>query len=315
MSGRRHRIDSIGNSYEDHVAALIGRMASLVKVPREQDYGVDFFCLPRVPAGATTETVSELSSLQVKGGQAKLVYGGLDDRGNWREYEFAWLRSLATPLHLARVDSEFRSVELFSIWPLWWIFWRQSVPPFEVVFSVESPLAEYSDWQEPKPTRSSQGAGKGDGTTWAINLGPPFLQLTNDNLNDSDFREQAVAILRERITTDRLMLMLFHLFIPTLTNITAWSTKPPKTLGARTWQFWDARPGVNIERLCQTASPILVNLGIHLQWQNDAAAYHLVPVLEWLNEKGWLDGIGKGLLDGLHRTQARGEGPKESSSG
>lgn len=104
------------------------------------------------------------------------------------------------------------------------------------------------------------------------------------------------------------MLMLFHLFIPALTNITAWSTNPPKTLGARTWQFWDPRPGVNIERLSQTLGPIVVNLGIHLQWQNDVAAYNLIPVLEWLNEKGWLDAFGEGLLDGLRDTQARGVG-------
>jgi hypothetical protein len=91
------------------------------------------------PAGAWIETVSELGSLQVKGEQAELAYGGLDKHGNWYEYQFTWLRSLATPVHLARVDAAFRSVEFFSIWPSWLIFWRQSVDPFEVVFSAESP--------------------------------------------------------------------------------------------------------------------------------------------------------------------------------
>ena len=54
---------------------------------------------------------------------------------------------------------------------------------------------------------------------------------------------------------------------------------------------------------------MLVNLGVHLQWQNDQAAYKLIPVLEWLDGEGRLDPIGKGLLDGLRGTQARGVGP------
>lgn len=80
------------------------------------------------------------------------------------------------------------------------------------------------------------------------------------------------------------------------------------------WQFWDSRPGANITRLCRTAAPILVNLGAHLQWQNDLAAYNHVPALEWLDSKGYLDDMGRGLLDGLRGTQAKGIGPAEGLS-
>jgi len=107
--------------------------------------------------------------------------------------------------------------------------------------------------------------------------------------------------------------MLFHMFVPVLTNFTSWSTDPPESLESRTWHFWDSRPKANIERLCQRAGPILVNLGIHLQWQNDHAAYNLVPVLEWLDGNGRLDQIGKGLPDGLRQAQASGVGPRETS--
>jgi len=75
-------------------------------------------------------------------------------------------------------------------------------------------------------------------------------------------------------------------------------------------QFWASQPGANIARLCGTAGPILTNLGVHLQWQDDWAAYRLVPILEWIDTQGHLDSIGKGLLEGLRGTQARGVGPR-----
>src|SRR3990172_7499880 len=122
MSGRRHVMDSTGSTYEDCAQFLVGHIASLVKVPREQDFGIDFYCQPRVLVGPQTETVAELCSLQVKGGREKLAYGGLNRRGEWRVYELTWLRSLASPLYLVRVNTKRTAVELFSTWPLWLIF-------------------------------------------------------------------------------------------------------------------------------------------------------------------------------------------------
>jgi hypothetical protein len=53
----------------------------------------------------------------------------------------------------------------------------------------------------------------------------------------------------------------------------------------------------------------LVNLGIHLQWQNDPSAFALIPTLEWLNERRELGGIGQGLLARLIENRRNGVGP------
>jgi hypothetical protein len=302
-------MDSAGSTYEDCVRLILGRIASLVQIPREKDFGIDFYVQPRISAGPRTETVAELGSLQVKGGDQGLVYGGVDRNGAWREYEFTWLQSLATPLYLIRADSACTAVEIFSLWPLWLIFWRQAVSPFEVILTTQPQAAEPHAWRDPQASRHPDGESKGDGMRWIVHLGPPFLRLTADNLQDRGFQQRAIAVLRTWIAHDRLTLMRYHQFIPVLTGITAWRTEPPDILETRTWQFWDARPGANIARLCQTASPMLVNLGAHLQWQDDWAAYKLVPILEWLDEQGHLDPMGKVLLDGLRGTQLRGVGP------
>ena len=54
MPGRRHIMDSVGSTHEDCVRLLLGRIASLVQVPREKDFGIDFYLQPRIAAGPRT---------------------------------------------------------------------------------------------------------------------------------------------------------------------------------------------------------------------------------------------------------------------
>jgi hypothetical protein len=308
-------MDSAGSNYENFVNFVGGRIASLVRIPREQDFGIDFYAQPRTPASARTESVTELGALQVKGGSAEFFYGGNNGRGEWRDYEFAWLRSLATPLYLAQVDAACSAVELFSLWPVWWIFLRQPMPPFEVTFITQPPGSRTGAWQEPQSAPGTNASGKGDERRWTIDLGPPFLRLTAENVNDAGFRELAVRIFRTWISLDRLMLMRYLQGIPVLTGITQWQTNSTDGIVPNIWQFWSSVPGANIAGLCQTAGPILTNLGAHLQWQNDQAAYLLVPVLEWIDGLGQLDDMGRGLLNGLRETQSRGVGPADGLGG
>lgn len=314
MSGRRNVMDSRGGTYEDCAKLLIGQIANLIAVPRDKDFGVDFYCEPRVSAGPGAEAVWGLCSLQVKGGSSDLTYGGLNDRSQWKDYEFGWLKSQATPLYLVKVLQDCEGVEMYSLWPIWLVFWQQSGLPFELVFITETPGK--SAWKDPVATPHPKGTGHGDGNRWTIYLGPPFLLLTSENLKNATFRQQATTILRTRIVYDRANLMRYHQFIPALTGITGWSTNTIELPEVREWHFWSSTPGENIRRLCLTAGPLLVNLGIHLQWQNDRAAYRLIPVLEWIDQYNYLDEIGRGLLRNLRATEAAGIGPSgEGMSG
>ena len=69
MSGQRHKIDSTGDMYQDFAELVLGRIAVLVEVPRQRDYGIDFFCQLLKPTGTATQTVTELFAIQVKGGK------------------------------------------------------------------------------------------------------------------------------------------------------------------------------------------------------------------------------------------------------
>jgi hypothetical protein len=105
MSGQRHKIDSAGDQYQDFAKVVFGPIAALVEVPRQRDYGIDFFCQLLKPTGPATQTATELFAIQVKGGQERLRYEGVK-KGKWKEYQFTWLKSLATPFYLAHVDED-----------------------------------------------------------------------------------------------------------------------------------------------------------------------------------------------------------------
>src|SRR5215510_7461394 len=95
MPGRRHKVDSTGASYQKFAESLLIRIAAMTPVPQEQDFGNDYFCEPRVSLTSTTETVSSLCLIHVKGGSATLTYGGLDRKKEWMRYELDWLEAVS----------------------------------------------------------------------------------------------------------------------------------------------------------------------------------------------------------------------------
>jgi phosphatidylserine/phosphatidylglycerophosphate/cardiolipin synthase-like enzyme len=85
MSGERHKIDSTGAMYQDFAKVILGPIAALVEVPRQHDYGIDFFCQLLKPIGPVSQTVTDLFAIQVKGGKRQLRYGGVK-KGKWAEH-------------------------------------------------------------------------------------------------------------------------------------------------------------------------------------------------------------------------------------
>jgi hypothetical protein len=69
---------------------------------------------------------------------------------------------------------------------------------------------------------------------------------------------------------------------------------------------WSSIKGENIDRITKTIESLLVNLGVHLQWQDDPNAYRLIPLLEWLDSVDRLSTMGAGLLNGIKETQEQG---------
>jgi len=301
-------VDSIGESYEVFAESVLSRIATLTRIGTKQDFGTDIYCLPRISTGDRTDTVTELCLLQVKGGHSPLTYGGIE-KGQWKCHEFDWLRSLWAPLYLATVDREYRRVDLFSLWPIWWVMW-QCPAPYKIICSPKEPAGAAHTHMEPTRQIDKAGAGYGDGQTWTVDLGPPILRLTHESLNDDAFQDSAILLFRRWIQCDRITVARFHEGVSVVEAILCWETNKPIPGHFKRHLAWDTRPGMNIERVASAFVPSLLALGVHLQHQDNEGAYRLIPALEWVQENGFGNEMTKGLLDGLLKNKLAGLSPR-----
>lgn len=215
MPGQQLNIQATGAGYESFAEAVLGRIAAMVPVPREQDFGLDFYALPRVPLSPILETAVELCGIQVKGAdKLTIAFGGLNKRGEWKKYEIEWLRALNVPFYIAASDTTFSSISLYSAGPALGVFWRAGTP-FEIQCSFGSP--SYGDehtFVDPVSKQATEATAMGDNCQWTVDLGPPLLHLKLADLVDKSQREYFRDVLLAWIHTDRASLFYRHMNVP-----------------------------------------------------------------------------------------------------
>lgn len=310
MTGKQANFAVRGAQNEALVRELIGHLCAPSQVPREHDFGIDYFC-QLYSFGTASVTSEDLFSLQVKGLTEALRYGGTDEDGKWRDYEIRWLRSQALPIFLARVNQQDYAVDIYSLGLLWRVLW-QAQNPLEIRCTTEDATASTYTVAQATAEPARHGNGYGDGLTWTVPLGPPFLRLTHSDLRDENFVRDARDHLARYVELERMNLIRFMLRTAIHRHPETWVTNSfgPITKVHKA-MYWSRIPGENIVELMKAVEPSLVNLGVHLQWQNDRSAYRLIDVLEWLNENSQLGAFGRGLLDGLKNARDAGAGPRE----
>jgi hypothetical protein len=310
MTGRQLNFGIRGEQYEKAFDSIVSSFLSVVRVPRPEDYGIDAFCHTRIRVDEKSSTIAGTFGVQVKGEGCNLEFGGKKD-GVWKAYEIEWLRSLAVPLYFARVSHDCNQVDFYSLWPIWLVLGRSPLP-FRIICELGDPSDQ--PYRLPGADRELEDINTpGDRTTWVVPLGPPFLSVDQSRLRDSKFAENAGRLMEKWISLDRLTLIRLSLGVTYAEGVGNWYTNDfdfDKPTIKKKWMAWSSVPGEKISDLAKTFEPVLVNLGVHLQWQGDSNAYKLIPTLEWLDTIGALSQFGIGLLGGLKETLARGEPPK-----
>jgi len=86
-----------------------------------------------------TNRCARVAWTRVRGPGRDIQFGGLSDKGAWKRYEIEWLRSLAVPLYLARLDESRSRVDLFSFWPIWLVL-AVSRAPFRIFVNARTGL-------------------------------------------------------------------------------------------------------------------------------------------------------------------------------
>ena len=298
MSSQQLNNATLGTLYEGFVGLMLGRLASMVSVPRTEDFGVDFYCLPRQTTGAVTHTALDLCSIQVKGGgAADLTYGGLDGGKNgkeqkWKGHEINWIKNIDVPFYLARVDDSLTHVDLYCLWTLWCVFWKGPKPPFKITCITQPPSAgQVFTAKEPtaQPLPNATGNAVHDEQEWTVDLGPPFVRVSASDLWDDSFIDYARSRIRF-FNQSRRSFADLRAGVPTVTGAWKWRTNGfTDPLVMQSWFYWNNTAGAE-QALASFLAPHIAHLGRFLEAQNDKSGLSaLVGTLEWLRGRGLLD--------------------------
>jgi hypothetical protein len=310
LPGRQLNFSIRGENYEKAFDSIVSGFLSVVRVPRPEDYGIDAYCHIRRPVDSASSSVGGAFGVQVRGPGCHLRFGGMNENGRaWKAYEIEWLRSLAAPLYLGRVSGDCTRVDFYTLWPLWRVL-AASSSPFQIVCEFDDPCSE--SFVLPASMQEKDG-NHGDGTTWTVSLGPPFLSVSHEQLADPAFQKCASVLMWNWVEIDRMTVIRLLLRVAFFVGVHEWITNDfdfTRILRLQHWMAWSPIPGQNNDEICRVFEPILTNLGAHLQHQDDPAAYNLIPALAWLQSVGRLSAFGEGLLSGLTETQAAGTSPR-----
>lgn len=252
-----------GARYEYAVTFALSAVASVVPVPRPEDYGFDHLC-------TLTELVDGMRyplhsfGLQVKPkSDAILKFGGYTDKGVWKKWEIGWLFNRDIPLILAVVDPGEWEIELYSTWNVWHPYWMVRMP-FEVWLRPEQ-VPE--DEKEPKVPRYHPAEGlkpeDGDAQRVSVFLGPPILKVGVSPI--SEHEDLMRKCLKAWIEIDALNLWFRKLGVPWMYSISSWETNRVPALGSENWMFWqrgiplDSGPD-QAKELLRTLAPIVFAL-------------------------------------------------------
>lgn len=273
----------------------------MIPVPREHDFGVDFYCLPRVDIDSRSEAVVELCGIQVKGrGTTGITFGGADKKsGAWKQHEIEWLRQLRVPLYLATVDEHFRRLEVYSVTRALAIFWKTTAP-FEIACSIQPATAgKPVTTPEPTPVAAPMNGKDGDGQIWNVDLGAPLISLTFEELSGVDVRVDRSRVLVHWISADRWSRAKLLDGIPRFKVIQDYQTNIMPTVEEH-WMYWNAVADSRVSRIAEQTVPAIVAMARHLRAQGkDTEARQWIGPLKWCIDQGWLEGFGRDVVKEL----------------
>jgi hypothetical protein len=281
-------------------------------VPRQEDVGIDFYCTLGHEAGNVTRFF-EPYNVQVKASSVRtFIYGGANDRGEWKMHEIAWLVSQRTPLFFALVDRTAGRLDLFCTITRWFAYHNAQVP-YELIFRPYTPASDVDMHNGTKtPVAVAVPAGV-DAVSWELPLGQPILSITGDQAEDRTFVASAREILTQYMymevqngvaAANRLHYFHWPLRISTNAQLTH----------AGEWVQWYLQPTIFTHLQLRTLAPLVATLLRTYEGMNDGEKVaRLGGLLDLLPEDPDLRLVRQMIEDGI-RIQAAKDGRSNEGS-
>jgi hypothetical protein len=258
---------------------LLSYFASVVPVPRQEDYGLDFLCAS-VRRKENRLHVTRYFGVQVKSSGAQdVAYGGMK-RGRWKHWEVEWLYDQDVPLLIAVVDRKQGRMKLYSTMRMWWAHWQFGFP-YKVLLRPDLHL-EGSDLQRRYRRRRSH-ARHGDGHTTVVPLGRPIADVTQQRLEHPGRREAVANCLESWIDLDRQNIVHWKQGVPYTAERMKWRPNVAPRGQVKYLALANPTPDQNIRKILNAIQPGLTTLAFNFklqeQWERMEAVRPLSDVL------------------------------------
>lgn len=178
-----------GNRTEYLATYLLSALGIAVKVPREEDVGIDFHCNLASDFGDGLLQFFAPYNVQIKaasGNRVKIQYGGVKD-GKCKIHEVRWLLSQRTPFFIGLVDKQKGEIRLYSMANRWFAKYEEQVP-CELVFVTDTPAANEEVKIENVKKSDMDDVSIPSGVarcSWEVPLGPPVMTLNVEEAEDA----------------------------------------------------------------------------------------------------------------------------------
>ena len=177
-----------GHRNEAFAEYVLSSIATVVRVPRQADFGFDLLCTLTRYAGNVLYAGRSFG-VQVKPiSDKKIGYGGVKKK-KWKRYEINWLFKQDQPLFLGIVDLENHSLCLYSTHRMWWLYNEIDRNPGKIVLMPDvQPQGNVSmNWfNRRRLPLLDRGKKAGDGFSYQIPLGEPVAKIELELLESED---------------------------------------------------------------------------------------------------------------------------------
>jgi len=290
-----------GNRSQLLAVHILSSVAAVVPVPVGFDFGLDLLCT-LTQADGNSLYAGRAFGVQVKSaGYPELRYGGLNARGEWKEYEVKWLYGQDQPIVLALVDINEWTVSLYSTVRMWWVLYQYG-PPGEVVlvpglerraFDVYSVNNRYDRDLLGSPLN---GRPAGDGYSYRVPLGKPIFEVDVKKQDAQEYRDSLRECLNKWVELDYRNIRHHQMGVPYTEEWKKWETNVPPS-EREISHYSNAMPDKNIKEIMDSIGPsvtaLLCNLRKQGQW---GKVQSVAPFAEFAKGYGSLDPIGIDLL-------------------
>jgi hypothetical protein len=186
MPGGRLRTFRLGDRAELLVENLLAGLAFTTRVPRQEDFGVDFFCSLTRQEGQFLKA-GPFFAVQAKSTRDDIVYE--------KAHELEWIKNQENPLFVCVADRNALAMEVYSTWNLLCGVlngWRGQTSASRIVLR---PGVEHHMW--PWVEDNDDGSQE-------IRLGKPIARITDADIFDDDRMELLANTIGQWVALDRL---------------------------------------------------------------------------------------------------------------